>query len=286
MKRSIACAAALLSSVFTVEAGDSGTPGFIRVHEDESRARLQTGVTRYEKGGAAVDLVGAIHIADRKYYESLNVRLDGYEAVLFEMIGGDRIPDTPVRAEGEGEPMSELHQVYDTVSRFLNLTGQSSVIDYRKGNFVHADLTHAEFEELQAERGESIMSFAMEAQEQADGDARRPDAKKLLTAMLAGRSDLVKLEIIHTLGSGDDQIGGLSGESVIITDRNRRCIEVLDRELTAGRKRLAIFYGAAHFPDMEKRLLEMGFKRVRHEWVTAWDVPKGKALPPEEKDAA
>ena len=36
-------------------------------------------------------------------------------------------------------------------------------------------------------------------------------------------------------------------------DRDAKCLEVL-----AGKKKLGIFYGAAHFPDMEKRLLAGG----------------------------
>ena len=63
-------------------------------------------------------------------------------------------------------------------------------------------------------------------------------------------------------------------ESAIIGDRNAKCLEVMDTELGKGRKKLAIFYGAAHFPDMEKRLLEKGFKMTKQEWATAWDVPK------------
>ena len=72
-----------------------------------------------------------------------------------------------------------------------------------------------------------------------------------------------------------NQIATFAGSnSVIIGDRNAKCIQVLDSQVEKGRKRLAIFYGAAHFPDMEKRLLEKGFRKVSHEWVTAWDIPK------------
>ena len=81
-----------LASAFTVliltaaaQAGD-----FIRVDEDESAARLQTAVTRFEKDGAAVELIGAVHIADKKYYQTLSTRFEGYDAVLFEMIGGEK----------------------------------------------------------------------------------------------------------------------------------------------------------------------------------------------------
>ena len=66
---------------------------------------------------------------------------------------------------------------------------------------------------------------------------------------------------------------------MIISDRNQRCLEVMTREIAAGHKNLGIFYGAAHFPDMEKRLLEQGFKPVKQEWLTAWDIPKKEAKP-------
>ena len=86
-------------------------------------------------------------------------------------------------------------------------------------------------------------------------------------------------EIVHTLGQGDDQIAAFAGQSVIITDRNERCLEVMNRELAAGHRKLGIFYGAAHFPDMEKRLIEQGFHRTKQEWLTAWDIPKAVAVP-------
>ena len=40
-----------------------------------------------------------------------------------------------------------------------------------------------------------------------------------------------------------------------------------------GRKKLGIFYGAAHMPDMEKRLQKMGFAQVgKPRWLVAWDI--------------
>ena len=170
------------------------------------------------------------------------------------------------------------------VAKFLSLTGQSESIDYTADNFVHADLTNAEFFQMQSERGESLLGFALKAGKDAPEPAKQPDPAKLLTAMLSGKSNLIKLEIVHTLGQGDDQIAAFAGESVIISDRNQRCLQVMDREIAAGHKNLGIFYGAAHFPDMEKRLVEMGFKRVKQEWLTAWDIPKEKVKPAAAKD--
>jgi hypothetical protein len=65
--------------------------------------------------------------------------------------------------------------------------------------------------------------------------------------------------------------------STILTERNRKAFEVLDRELKAGKKKLGVFYGAAHLPDMEKRLLnDFGMKRSGERWVTAWSLTEPK----------
>ena len=62
---------------------------------------------------------------------------------------------------------------------------------------------------------------------------------------------------------------------MILTDRNKVALKVLARELAAGKKKLAIFYGAAHLPDLEERMVEkMGFERKATRWVTAWKLPE------------
>ncbi len=274
---------------------------FIRVDEDDAAARLQTAVTHYEKDGASVDLIGAIHIADKAYYRKLSDRFKTYDSLLFEMIGGERVaelkkaastpPPTPVvpapEQKKKEQDLSGLHKVYDMAAKFLDLAGQLECIDYTSPNFVHADLTNAEFNALQKERGESLLGFALKASKATPEKTEEPDSMKLLSALISGKSNRVKLEIVHTLGQSDSQIAAFAGESVIISDRNQRCLEVMNRELAAGHKHLGVFYGAAHFPDMEKRLLDQGFKRVKQDWLTAWDIPKKEAKPAVlKKDAA
>lgn len=290
MARRTRLASALTLILLTVAAQ---AENFIRVDEDDAAARLQTAVTRYQKDGNNVDLIGAVHIADKAYYESLNERFKSHDAVLFEMIGGEKLAAAPEEAPADAPPAKEelsgLHKMYDMVAKFLNLSGQMDSINYKAPNFVHADLTYDEFARMQKERGESVLGFALKASKEAPEPAKQPDPTKLLAAMLSGKSDLVKLEIIHTLGQGDDQIAAFAGESVIISDRNQRCMEVIQREVAGGKKNLGVFYGAAHFPDLEKRLLEAGYKRIQQDWLTAWDIPKKAAQPPaaeEKKDAA
>lgn len=299
----------MLSLPFAALAEEPAKVEFIRVDEDAAAARLQTALTRYEKDGVTVDLIGAIHIADKAYYQDLNRRFAGYDSLLFEMVGGEKFgrqqaaakegddPQVPAdkAKDRDGKPeddkpkdekkeagQSALHQIYKMVATFLGLTGQVDQIDYNQPNFVHADLTQAEFDKMQRERGESLLGFALKAAKEGQAQGTQPDPAKLLEAMLSGKSNLVKLEIVHTLGQGDDQIGALAGESVILTDRNARCLEVLAREVKTGTKNLGIFYGAAHFSHLSKQLEEQGFKRAHQEWLTAWDIPKPKKAPKEE----
>lgn len=300
--------AALICLPAAALADEPAKAEYIRVDEDATAARLQTAVTRYEKDGTTIDLIGAIHIADKAYYQELSRRFEKYDALLFEMVGGEKLgrqqpaakepspdgkdggkpadpaPKDPKENAKKEAGQSALHQIYKLVASFLGLTGQMDQIDYKKPNFVHADLTQAEFEKMQKERGESILGFALKNAADPKAAKNQPDPDKLLKAMLSGKSNLMKLEIVHTLGQGDDQIGALAGESVILTDRNARCLEVIERELKAGRKNLGVFYGAAHFTNLGKRLEEKGFKRGNQEWLTAWDIPKPKEQPKAEPE--
>jgi hypothetical protein len=75
-------------------------------------------------------------------------------------------------------------------------------------------------------------------------------------------------------------VAGLEGPngSVLVTERNKAAIKVLKQQIAAGKKNMAIFYGAAHMKDMEKRLEDLGFKRQKVEYRVAWDLtPKGAA---------
>jgi len=272
--RKVAMVAGLL-----VATGNEGWAGdFIRVKETADSTKLQTAVFGYEKDGVRVDLIGAIHLADKGYYEFLNKHFKNYEVLLFEMVGGENLgggKKPAVAKEPEKEDnLAGLRVIYETMEKALGLSGQGALIDYFAGNFVHADLTMDEFEALQAERGESLLGFMIQAGMAAEKPSREPDSLNLMRGMLTGRTDLVKLELMHTMAEGDEQIDSLAGENVIIDDRNAKCFEVLDQQVAAGMKNIGVFYGAAHFPDMERQLFKKGYTQVSRKWLTAWRVAK------------
>ena len=278
---------------------------FIRVKELPQRLQLQTGVARYEKNGVTVDLIGAVHIADAAYYQKLNKMFRSYDSLLFEMVGGENIKKSKVSETQEVKIQEAKNQVerashskvgkkpkdpilrmlggaYGMMCGALKLKGQHRMIDYTAENFVHADLTLPEFEALQAKRKESLMSFAFQNAKQSKkrqlkGEIKKikePDGRKILIGLLRRDADMLKREVMLSMGTADDQIAGFAGDTVIIGDRNAKCLQVLERQIKAGDKKIGIFYGAAHLPDMEKRLLKLGFQKKSQLWMVAWDVKK------------
>ncbi|MEI6536114.1 MAG: hypothetical protein WCN98_12275, partial [Verrucomicrobiaceae bacterium] len=154
-----------------------GKGQFTRFEEDDKGARLQTGIATYEnKDGVTVDLIGAIHIADKAYYEKLNERFTQYDALLYEMVGepfdkrasrkkeiqeGRKPEETPEDAEeaAAGKKLSWLHPLYETMEKSLGLSGQMKCIDYQSQNFIHADMTMREFVDMQKKKNESFLSL-------------------------------------------------------------------------------------------------------------------------------
>ncbi len=290
--------AALASAVLAVEPA----AGYVRFVGDDQRGRLETAVTTMQNDkGVSVDLIGAVHIADAAYYQSLTQLFAGYEELLFELVDGQRL-----RADIEGKPKPKraeksaateaapgvsakkevagndfafalLRGMMQGVGSYFHLQYQTDGIDYHSKNFVHADVSMAEFERLQEEHGESfgtLLQKAMQA-ELSRGVKSEEQAKggQLLLALL-GDSSGIKIAMAKVLGKVESMSEdmGMGGDSVIVGERNRVAMEVFVREVKAGRKHLGIFYGAAHLNDMQKRLEKLGYHRTAERWLTAWDI--------------
>src|SRR5262249_11256748 len=141
----LASCAALLAESPAVAEADAQKPApslFIRVQRDAKGqpVALQTAVVRYTsgQGDLVVDLISAVHVGDRAYYEKLNEQMEQYDVLLYELVApsGTRIPrgGKPLR----DNPLALLQQMGKLV---LGLESQTEQIDYTKTNFVHADLS-------------------------------------------------------------------------------------------------------------------------------------------------
>jgi hypothetical protein len=58
-----------------------------------------------------------------------------------------------------------------------------------------------------------------------------------------------------------------------VNARNRRAMEVLDRELQAGKKKISLFFGSAHLKGFARELEGRGWKKTDEKWVDAWIIP-------------
>lgn len=255
--------------------------------------RLQTAVVRFEKDGVIVDLVGVVHLADAAYFANLNEHLRAYDVVLYEMVGGPMqtaAPSTGATAEEVGT----IRQLQQLAKSFLGLEYQTEAIDYTAPNFVHADVEWVEFDSLMRARNESIFSLLTRTMSLADGGkdlgiatdeaAMQTMLQKILNSVLSGDSAGLKRSVAPLLGEAETFITRLEAEdgTVLVSERNRIVMEKL-AEVTAkqGRGSYAIFYGAAHMPDFEKRLLAEGFVKGGTTWLDAWTIPAatGTAAP-------
>lgn len=281
---------------------------YVRYVGDNQRGKLETViVTMLNPSGAKVDLIGAVHIADSAYYKALTQVFTGYEALLFELVDGQSLKGKKAAAEkaakasdehdeeelegGKGKrnpALAILGAMMQGLGSYLRLEYQTDGIDYHTKNFVHADVSMDEFVRLQAEKGESFMTLFQKAFEAQLGQGaqagQEPTGGQLLLALL-GDSSGIKVAMARMLDKAES-IGeklGFGPDSVIVGERNRVALEVLDREVKAGRKNLGLFYGAAHLPDLERRMEERGFRRSGERWLTAWDIKPRAA---ERKDAA
>lgn len=252
---------------------------FIRYVEDgKGGGVLETAdITFKNKDGVAVRLVSAVHIAEKSYFQSLAKEFEGDDAVLYEMV---KAKDAPPPGPGAVQSNSDISKLQRFLKSVLNLEFQLDQIDYTKANFVHADLDAETFKKLQAERGESFATLMLQAMMQAmskpetmkKGQDSMEDLIQVVTRPDMERQ--IKRLLARQLGDMEAMAMGLNGPkgSVILTERNKAAFKVLQDTLAAGKKKISIFYGAAHMEDMADRLRQQGFTQAGTEWHLAWDV--------------
>jgi hypothetical protein len=264
---------ALLAVFFGVGFAHAQEPTFLRLQSEKNVPQaLQTATITYTKGDVSVDLVAAIHIGDRAYYKSLNKQFEQYEPLLYELVAKPGV----VPEKGKSNMTAAVVKI------MFDLDHQLERINYKKANFVHADLSLDEMKKVWAKRNEDgavvtlrLLADLLQKQNET--------SKKLKDNPLEGIGiglDLYnadgplgyKRAFAKTMCSqlAEGQMPTMN--QILIKDRNKRCMEVLAEQLKAGKKKIGIFYGAAHMGDFDTRLTKLGFKRGEPVWLIAWDL--------------
>jgi hypothetical protein len=269
--------------------------GFLRVSRDE-RGRpvsLDTSVVEYVETDAEalrsgrrepvqVDLVAAVHLGGRAYYDALDRLFTEYDCVLYELVAP---PNARVPKPGR-KPAGMIGSAQQGLTQLLGLEYQLDRIDYTADNFVHADLSPREFDAAMAKRGESWWTMFTRLMRESVARAERGEATpgadvgfgEMLGLLFGGGPERqVRLRRIMAEQFTDMDVltaafGGEDG-STLITDRNTAALEVLRTRIARGDRRIAIFYGAAHMDDFDRRLRrDFGVQPRDTAWLEAWDL--------------
>ena len=249
---------------------------------------LETSITRYELKNAegeavTVDLIGAVHIGEKEYYEALNERFEQYDSMLYELVAPEGTVIPKGGRESEGIPTNPLAAMQVGMKETLGLEFQLELIDYNKPNFKHADMTPEEFAESMTNNDESIMKYGLKAIGQSmamQASGKSNDSVGMLMAAFSSNKEMSMRRVfakqMKQMEAGMVMFEGKNG-STIVTHRNIKCLEVLKQEIAAGKTNLAIFYGAAHLPDMEQRMFsDFKAKRGGQVWLEAWRLREKK----------
>jgi hypothetical protein len=279
------CSAARAADDLAAKPAAGEATKFIRFTEDgKGGGTLDAAVVTYrDKRGRQVDLLSALHVGEKAYYDELSKTFKQYDALLYEMVKPKGM-GAPVQGQRTGSAVSGFQRFLKHV---LDLEFQLDAVDYSPKNFVHADLDYETFAQKQEERGESMFSLMLrsmlaEMNRQAAGQGGRPITLiDILVAMNSPDSARqYKLLLAHQFENIEAQLAGMEGPdgSVLLTERNKAALKVLDEQLGAGRKNVGVFYGAGHMTGLEQALTtEMGFERTGVRWIVAWDMTQAAA---------
>lgn len=257
-------------------------PEFIQYLDEPNNKALQVSIVRYQPragGDQYVDLVGAVHVGDKQYYQDLNKLFKNYDAVLYELVAPE---DTYIPKGGiKSEDTSILSSIQMGMKDVLGLTFQMEEVDYTPKHFVHADFSPAEFKASMDNKGESIFSMMFNLwrasmAQQLTGQSTSSDFDLIMALMSSDRQNALKLIMAKELANSDGVMKVLEGSegSTLVAERNKKALKVLSREMkNADMQSFAIFYGAAHLSDFHQRLVsDFDMVPVSTRWVDAWKL--------------
>jgi len=265
---------------------------FIRIEHDEYKnpVVLQTGTAKYllkdDAGQVKLEvfLESAVHVGDAAYYRGFNQRFHHYDAVLYELIAAKekRIPIVEPDQLNVGRLLQQL------TGDSLGFVHQIDTINYQAENFVHSDLSPAKMAELKEQRGEDeitwfadlLLDLSRRLNQAADaGKLKTTPLPKLGIDVLTDPDGAVKLRrlLAGTMDKGSPTASLHPAQAAsLILDRNERAMQVFQEQLEQGKRKIAFFWGAAHMPDLEKRLiLDYGLLPAGVTWRSAWDLREG-----------
>lgn len=282
---------------------------YLRTVDDKGGARILQVTARTlvspKKDGPSITLLGVSHLGDATYYEKIQKKLDTADLVLFEGVGfGDKAQK---KDQGDSNAVSELQL---SLARSMGLVFQLEAIRYDRPHFRNSDISS----EALLARLQGPLKIPEKdgrvGKDDATGKADKGNFQsREFVKALSGNSfvfnflgkalsffgkdpkfrALMKLAIVETFGSIEGDMSRLAEASgpgmekfmrVLLEDRNAIVFRDI-RKVLKGKNppnSIVVFYGAAHMPDLENRLVrKLGFRPDGDEWLAAFGVNPEKA---------
>jgi hypothetical protein len=266
------------------------TSSFIRITRDSDGKplTLETAIIDFEPRknrqwfgkNRQVSLVGAVHIGEKSFYNTLNKELSTYDKVLYELLG----PKGAKPAKAPPGHVDLLSGFQYILTDYFSMSHQVDLIDYTPPNFVHADLAMPDLIKEGKKRGETpltigaglLLDFARTYNEITSTTAPSSNSNPINNALNASPQELL-VQLAESMAA-DNGKGIEIGETLspyVLDIRNKEALRVLKQEYDKGHKKIAIFYGVAHLPELEKSLQEnFDLMKVRQQWVVAWKLDR------------
>ena len=267
------------------------------------KLELQVAVRRFvpQQGtGAEIWLVGVTHIGESNYYSNIQMFLDKMTVVLYEGVGFSETKQNQSTESQNTSTHKNIAKKKSTDSSFqsklaysLGLNFQLDAIDYDRPNFKNCDMTVSQLQNVFTAQVATNKSMSTEGLREWEKIKQLYQGESLSTILmeyalkLIGSNPrmiaLVKILFIETLGKIQGDINNWSGLppgikdlfQVLIQERNNLITSQLKEELSKCKRnsRIALFYGAAHMSDLEKRLVkELNYRPLDQIWYKAFSV--------------
>ena len=293
------------NSLAPAQAADAAPPQpYTRVaNPDTNTVQLQIALRKFvpaTNAGPVVWLAAVMHVGEPAYYQSLQRLLDTQTVVLYEGVNPDAHPHhvhdsnaAPALATPPAKPPAGTNSDYSMQSelaRSLGLVFQLEAIDYDRTNFLNSDLSILEIRRIMAEGSppqEGRTNVAFETLLQImNGSSFLGSILKFGIQIIADSPKLqgvAKLTLIEAVGQLKGELSDAQGLppdwkhllKVLIAARNEHLVADLEAELkkTPSSGSIAVFYGAGHMDDLEKRLTgELHYRPTDDLWLTAFSV--------------
>jgi hypothetical protein len=239
-----------------------------------------------------------MHVGEPGYYRALQRFLDTQTIVLYEGVKPESHPhhvhEDAVASNHATTPVKSGYSMQSTLAHSIGLVFQLDAIDYDRTNFLNSDLSIDQIQSIMAggqplgapgQEGGSPTSFDTLLQIM-DGSSFLGSLFRVGMQFIAASPKMqamAKLTFIEAIGrlKGDlSEVQGLPPDlkqliMVLIQARDKNLVADLKNELKKipSSGSLAVFYGAGHMEDLEKRITsELHYRPTQEQWLTAFSV--------------